>query len=184
MNTAVEDGLIRRNPCRIKGAGSEDSPERPVLTVAQVYALADAIGPRYRALILLATFASLRWAELAALTPQDIDLAACTVRVTRQINYPPGGGHFFGPLKSRASRRVISFPDLIAPTSGRTLTSSPRLLLSSSPARTASRYGTATSTAASGCLPLLLPAWPVFTFTTCGTPETGSPPTRARTLVS
>lgn len=34
MNTAVEDGLIRRNPCRIKGAGSEDSPERPVLTVA------------------------------------------------------------------------------------------------------------------------------------------------------
>jgi Phage integrase, N-terminal SAM-like domain len=32
MNTAVEDGLIRRKPCRIKGAGSEDSPERPVLT--------------------------------------------------------------------------------------------------------------------------------------------------------
>jgi hypothetical protein len=59
MNTAIEDGLIRRNPCRIRGAGSEDSPERPVLTVAQVYALADAIGPRYRALILLATFASL-----------------------------------------------------------------------------------------------------------------------------
>jgi hypothetical protein len=40
MNTAVDDGLIRRNPCRIKGAGSEDSPERPVLTVQQVYALA------------------------------------------------------------------------------------------------------------------------------------------------
>ena len=45
MNTAVDDGLIRRNPCRIKGAGSEDSPERPVLTVSQIYALADAIGP-------------------------------------------------------------------------------------------------------------------------------------------
>lgn len=115
MNTAVEDGLIRRNPCRIKGAGSEDSPERPVLTVAQVYALADAIGLRYRSLLLLATFASLRWAELAALTPHDIDLDACTVRVTRQINYPPGGGHFFGPPKSRAGRRVVSFPDLIVP---------------------------------------------------------------------
>jgi integrase len=115
MNTAVEDGLIRRNPCRIKGAGSEDSPERPVLTVAQVYALADAIGLRYRSLLLLATFASLRWAELAALTPHDIDLDACTVRVTRQINYPPGGGYFFGPPKSRAGRRVVSFPDLIVP---------------------------------------------------------------------
>ena len=39
-----------------------------MLTVPQIYALADAIAPRYRALILLATFASLRWAELAALT--------------------------------------------------------------------------------------------------------------------
>jgi integrase len=115
MNTAVDDGLIRRNPCRIKGAGSEDSPERPVLTVRQVYALAEAAGPRYRALILLATFASLRWAELAALTPDDIDTKACTVQITRQINYPPGGGFSFGPPKSRAGRRVVSFPDLIAP---------------------------------------------------------------------
>jgi integrase len=115
LNTAVDDGLIKRNPCRIKGAGNEDSPERPVLTVPQVYAIADAIGLRYRALILLATFASLRWAELAALTPQDIDLDTCAVRVTRQINYPRGGGHSFGPPKSRAGRRVVSFPDLIAP---------------------------------------------------------------------
>ena len=38
MNTAVDDGLIKRTPCRIKGAGSEDSPERPVLAVAEVYA--------------------------------------------------------------------------------------------------------------------------------------------------
>jgi integrase len=97
FNTALDDGMIRRNPCRVKGADRETSPERPVLTVAQVYALADAIGPRYAALILLATFASLRWAELAALTPADIDLDACTVRVTRQIDYPRGGGHSFGP---------------------------------------------------------------------------------------
>jgi hypothetical protein len=85
--------------------------------VRQVYALADAIGSRYRyrLLILLATFTSLRWAELAALTPRHIDLNACTVRVTRQINYPPGGGHSFGPPKSRAGRRVVSFPDLIVP---------------------------------------------------------------------
>ena len=115
LNTAVDDRLIRRNPCRIKGAGTEDSPERPVLTVTEVFALADAIGPRYRALMLLATFASLRWAELAALRPQDIDLAARTVRVTRQIIYQRGGGHSFGPPKSKAGRRIVSFPDLIVP---------------------------------------------------------------------
>ena len=62
-NTAVDDGLIRRNPCRVKGAGKEVSAERPALTFEQVYALADAIQPRYRALVLLATFAGLRWGE-------------------------------------------------------------------------------------------------------------------------
>jgi len=112
MNTAVDDGLIKRNPCRIKGAGSEDSPERPALSVAQVYALADAVGLRYRALILLAAFSSLRWGELAALRPEDIDLDACTVRVTRQLN-KPGANPVFGPLKSRAGRRVVTFADII-----------------------------------------------------------------------
>src|SRR6202034_2866493 len=74
FNTALDDGSIKRNPCRVKGADREDSPERPVLSVAQVYALADAVGLRYRALILLAAFTSLRWAELAALRAAELDL--------------------------------------------------------------------------------------------------------------
>jgi hypothetical protein len=59
LNTAVDDGLIRRNPCRIKGASVEKSPERPVLTVPEVFALAEAIDERYAALILLAALVSL-----------------------------------------------------------------------------------------------------------------------------
>src|SRR5260370_40068904 len=59
IRLAVDESAIV-TPCRIKGAGTEDSPERSVLTVSQVYALADAVGPRYRVLILLATFGSLR----------------------------------------------------------------------------------------------------------------------------
>jgi hypothetical protein len=43
-----------------------------MLTVAQVYALADTVGPCYRVLVLLATFASPRWAELAVLRKDDI----------------------------------------------------------------------------------------------------------------
>jgi len=63
----VHDGLIRRDPCRIKDAGQEKSSERPVLTVPEVYALADTVGGRYRALVVLGVFGSLRWGELAAL---------------------------------------------------------------------------------------------------------------------
>jgi integrase len=114
LNTAVDDGLIRRNPCRIKGAGQEKSPERASLTIPQVYALADAIDQRYRALVLLGTFGSLRWGELAALRPGDIDLTACTIRVQRQLTETISGAPSFGPPKSDAGVRLVPFPDMIA----------------------------------------------------------------------
>ena len=138
MTAVEEDKILARNPCRIRGAGDEDAPERPVLTVAQVFALAELVGRRpvgnirklpaggyrlrfrrhgeirtspevygtraeaeqalwkmaddgradchhdrrYLALVLLATFASLRWGEVTALRRCDIDL---------------DGGHRAGP---------------------------------------------------------------------------------------
>jgi hypothetical protein len=45
--TAVDDEIIDRIPCRIRGAGVEHSAERPIATIDEVYALADAIEPRY-----------------------------------------------------------------------------------------------------------------------------------------
>src|SRR5215213_11188409 len=36
LNTAVDDGRIRRNPCRVKRGDRVRTPERPVATVAQV----------------------------------------------------------------------------------------------------------------------------------------------------
>lgn len=114
LSTAVDDGMIRRNPCRIKSAGQEDSAERPVLTITQVYALANAIAERYRALVLLAAFASLRWGELAALRPCDIDLESCVIRVSRQLTEVDGRAAF-GPPKSTAGRRNVSIPDVILP---------------------------------------------------------------------
>jgi integrase len=92
FNTAVDDGLICRNPFRIKGAGQEKSAERPLLTVRQVYAVAASADERYRALVLLAAFSSLRWSELAALRRSDIAIQAQAVRVPRQLNERDGGG--------------------------------------------------------------------------------------------
>lgn len=114
MNTAVEDGLVRRNPCRIKGAGVERSPERPVASIGQVYAIADAIQPRYRALVLLATFASLRWGELIALRRTDIDLDALTVNVDKAFT-EDRGTFILGPPKSDAGKRVVPIPEVIVP---------------------------------------------------------------------
>ena len=86
LNTAVtEDELIIVNPCRIKGAGEERATERPVLTLDQLYALVDLMPDRWKAFLLLKTFASLRWGEITALTRNDLDLERRTVRIRRQF---------------------------------------------------------------------------------------------------
>nr|WP_323379537.1 tyrosine-type recombinase/integrase [Streptomyces durbertensis] len=110
MNTAVDDELIRRNPCRIKGADRYDVPERPVLTVAEVFALADSIAPRYRLLVLLAAFTTLRFGELAALRRRDIDLEGLAVTVRRAQAELQDGRLFDTAPKSAAGVRSVSFP--------------------------------------------------------------------------
>lgn len=171
MTAVEEDKILARNPCRIRGAGDEDAPERPVLTVAQVFALAELVGRRpvgnirklpaggyrlrfrrhgsfrtspevygtradaeralrkladdgradchhdrrYLALVLLATFASLRWGEVTALRRCDIDLEAGTVRVRAALVERSTGEILLGPPKSRAGRRVVGIPQVIIP---------------------------------------------------------------------
>ncbi len=115
MNTAVDDAIIRRNPCRIRGAGQDRSPERSVLTVREVVGLVEVMPERYRALVLLAVFGSLRWGELAALRRRDLDVKLGTVRVERSLTELPGGGYLFGPPKSAAGKRVVVVPATIKP---------------------------------------------------------------------
>lgn len=115
LSTAADDGIIRRNPCRIKGAGQEDSPERPVVPLPTLVELLDHVPTRYRAMLLLATFASLQFGELAALRRCDIDLESCTVRVVRSLAQMNDGTLIDDEPKSRAGRRVISVPAEIIP---------------------------------------------------------------------
>lgn len=112
----MEDELIRRNPCRIKGAAVYKSEERPVLTIGEVYALADTMPGRYRALVLLGTFTGLRWGELAGLKRRNVDLEACTVRV-ESIVVELGSGQILKDQapKSEAGRRTVAFPTELKP---------------------------------------------------------------------
>ncbi|MET9397633.1 site-specific integrase [Kitasatospora sp. NPDC002965] len=114
LNTAVDDDeLIKRNPCRIKGADTYDVPERPVLSVAEVFAAADAIAPRWRALVLVTAFTTLRFGELAALRRRDVDLGARLLRVRRNQAELYSGKLYDKAPKSRAGFRPVAFPDSI-----------------------------------------------------------------------
>jgi integrase len=113
LNTAVEDELIRRNPCRIKGGGQERPAERPVATVEQVYAIADRVHARFRVLVLVAAFTSLRYGELAALRREDINTRAGTVRVRATLVERQDGSVSFGPPKTAAGKRAVTVPEAI-----------------------------------------------------------------------
>ncbi|GAA3724558.1 tyrosine-type recombinase/integrase [Salinactinospora qingdaonensis] len=115
MNTALREKRVRENPCQIEGAGKEDSPEREVVSVAKVVELVTLMHDRYRALVLLATFAGLRWGELVGLRRCDVDLDACTVRVHRPTGQLDNGRLSEDDPKSRAGRRLVAFPVEIVP---------------------------------------------------------------------
>jgi integrase len=110
LNTAVDDGRIKRNPCRIKGAGEYRTTERPTATISQVYALAERMPSRYRALVLAAAFTGLRWGELIALRRCDVDLSAGVLHVRRRLAQLSRGGMQEGAPKSAAGVRNVALP--------------------------------------------------------------------------
>ena len=113
MDTAVEAGLIVRNPCSVKGAATERAPEMRVATVAQVAALAEAIDPRFRALVLVAAYAGLRWGELVGLRAKRVDLLHGRITVSEQVT-EIDGQFTWGPPKTEAGRRTVTLPGVAA----------------------------------------------------------------------
>jgi integrase len=102
LETANDDQLSRRNPCRIEGAGKEESAERDIVSLPVVFAIADAVPVRYRLLVLLATFGSLRCGELVGLRRENVDLNACVVRVIETTAELDRGGLVPETPKSKA----------------------------------------------------------------------------------
>jgi integrase len=115
LNTAVTDEIIARNPCKLEGAGIEHSPERPTATIQQVAALADAVHPRYRAMVLLGTFTSLRIGELLGLKRSNVDLDNAEIRVSEQLQELSSGKLITETPKSRAGYRTVAIPPHLIP---------------------------------------------------------------------
>ncbi|WP_435811201.1 tyrosine-type recombinase/integrase [Streptomyces ossamyceticus] len=68
------------------------------------------MAPRYRLLVLLAAFTTLRFGELAALRRRDIDLEGLAVTVRRAQAELQSGRLFDKAPKSAAGVRTVSFP--------------------------------------------------------------------------
>jgi integrase len=116
LNTAVRDGAIVKNPCKIRGAGSDRAKERPVASPAEVVALMEAITPRYRAAVLLAAWCGLRRGEVLALRRADIDLRVGTVTVRRnRVELLESPVAFDTDPKTDAGKRTVVIPPHVVP---------------------------------------------------------------------
>jgi integrase len=119
MNCAIAEELRQANPCKIVGAGSANSPERPYLSPEQVQLLADTVQPRYRALVYVIAYCLLRKGEATALRRSDLttDLrnGRWSVSISRTVQTKPGGGWRIGSPKTKAGVRSISIPEFLVP---------------------------------------------------------------------
>jgi len=171
MTAVKEDGMLLRNPCQVRGADAENSKERPVLSVEQIYKLADLVcarpigqviksgeeryrlrfkrvegnreehprvfptrksaeaelwrlghvgetamirDDRFRAMVLVAAFASLRWGELIALNRRAVSAAPGVIDVRAAYVELQSGALMLGPPKSKAGIRSVTIPGTVA----------------------------------------------------------------------
>lgn len=100
---AVDDRLISMTPCRKVKLPKADDAEVVPPTVKEVMAYMDAIGERWRALVVTLAGSGVRIGELLGLDVTDVDFLRRTIRVERQRNQRGQ----IRPVKSKTSRRTI-----------------------------------------------------------------------------
>jgi integrase len=123
MGTALSDGKIRANPCVIRGGASARRVHkiRPA-TLDEIAAITQEMPERYRAMVLLAAWAALRFGELTELRRRDVilvdaddpDDAYGVVRIERAVVRVEDGFQITTP-KSDAGRRDVEIPPHLLP---------------------------------------------------------------------
>lgn len=109
LSAAVADRRLATNPADDVPLPAEDPGEQRYLTAEEVTTLAEAIEPRYRAMVLVAAYGGLRFGELAALRRRRIDLLRGRVLVAETL-VDVNGRLSFGPTKTRRGKRTVPLP--------------------------------------------------------------------------
>lgn len=115
LRAAVVHERIGRNPLEaVKAPRVERSVVR-VLTPSDVASLADAIEPRYRALVFVGACCGVRSGELAGLRWHRLNLLHRTLQVVEQLDRHSGQGST-GSRSTRCATRALRLRSPPAPT--------------------------------------------------------------------
>lgn len=112
LDHAVDMNLINRNPIQsgARGGGKnflprvEISKQKRALEKEELMALANKSGD-YKSMVLVAGMLGIRWAELVALTPEDLDFKLGTISVSKSLSEINGRFELVTP-KSGKSRNL------------------------------------------------------------------------------
>ena len=107
--SAVRSKALAASPCHGVKLPRIARPELPILTLTEIEDLAARVDPRYRAMVLVAAYAGLRWGEAAALKVQRVDLLRRSLTVAETLSDVSGAVTFAEP-KTKASRRRVALP--------------------------------------------------------------------------
>lgn len=111
FEAAVHDHLAAENPFRRVSLPRVESERITPLTVDQVRAIVNVIGPRYKAMVTAQAGLGLRIGELLALRLEDVNFLGRTVRIEHQVDRLTR--ELVAPKTAR-SRRTVPLPDVVS----------------------------------------------------------------------
>ena len=109
--SAVRDEQLVRSPCKVIKGGTDRAVERPMLTVAEVEAITEAMPANLRVAVTLAAWGGLRRGEVLALRRRHIDPLRSRVRVEEAQVELKDGSVIFGPPKTDTGVRTVHLPE-------------------------------------------------------------------------
>ncbi|MGV9857309.1 tyrosine-type recombinase/integrase [Gordonia sp. NPDC003425] len=111
LDVAVEDRRIPANPARGVKLPKREHTDHEYLTHEQVHQLADEVS-QYPEIIMLLAYSGLRWGEMAALRPRDLDLDRGRIHITRSAS-KVNSQSVIGATKTW-ERRTVAVPREVA----------------------------------------------------------------------
>lgn len=113
LNQLAADRIIPISPALNVELPDPSPTSQRFLTMDEVQALVEAMHPRFQSLVMMAAATGLRWGELAGLRVQRLDLLRRRLTVAETLE-KVGYGYQWGPPKSKASARTVTFPRSVA----------------------------------------------------------------------
>jgi integrase len=116
FNTAVEDKVVKENPCQVKTAGRPPKPrDVKLLSPAELVKVAELVPEAYRAAVAVAAWCGLRFGELIELRRKDVHTSGdrMVLKIRRAATLI-GSKVFVGAPKTKAGVRDVTVPPHVA----------------------------------------------------------------------